>query len=642
MPRSWFSKTGQTPRRIASASGHAARFEGCEQLEPRLTFSTVHWDGGGDGVTLTDKHNWECDVLPDKYDHAIIDVAANPLIQHNAGTFKVKQFTLAEDLTITGGTVSVSSLTTVKSGGGVMNLAAGLFDGNGLLSVSGKLKWTGGKLSGGGDVEVKSTGTFVIAGSGTLELRRDIKSYGSITWASGDIDGYDACGTEIVNKAGALFKATGSTSFRSFCWPGAFINEGTTVRDGEGLVRLVVPTTNSGTLNVVSGTLQLLAGGSNSGTRHVAAEGVLHYFGDFTHAAGSTLTGGGITIWQGGKHTIGGDWTMSSFLHVTNATVKGSGTLSIDGPLTWNSGRFEGDGGTVINPTGKISLMTLGEHTLARDISNNGTLIWNRGGLTFEGATITNNADKFFYVQANATAVGVEGAGDNRIINHGEIRKQLPTDLGFGGVILDNLGHLNVRNGSLTLNQGAVAQITGTTLTDGSWSVFGTALFSLSGAMIETVGAGAAISWIGRYSTFEGLGGLTLNEGAMTLGGGVPLVVTPAGGTFTNAGTMTFKQGTPITVAGDFVQTATGAIVIDISAHGLLSTGRLISAQNASLAGGVSFTYSGGFLPLSGDRFYFLKAAATTGTFGTIIFPDGPGPVGTLEYSLDGVRLVFA
>lgn len=616
-----------------------ASFTGLEALEPRLALSTIHWDGGGDGVTLTDRFNWECNRLPGIYDHAVIDVAANPAVVHNGGTFKVKKFTLAEQLTVTAGTVSVSSQTLITTSG-TFNMAGGLFDGCATLFVNGKLNWTGGKISGGGIIDVGATGMMTIAGSGPLELRRDITNRGYTLWNSGDIEGYDACGTVITNKAGATFKATGQGRFRSNCWPGAFINEGTLVRQGEGEIRLVVPVHNSGAVNVVSGTLQFLAGGTNSGTRHVSQGGILHFYGNFTHAAGSTLTGGGITIWQGGNHTIAGDWTMASFLHVTNATIRGGGTLSIDGPLTWNHGRFEGSGGTIINPTGKISLMTPGQHVLARSITNNGTLIWNNGGFTFDGGTVTNNTDKFFYIQSGATAVATAGT-QNLITNFGEMRKQLPTDLGLGGVTLDNQGFVNVRNGSLTLDPAAVAQIDGATLTGGRWSVYGTAVFSFGGLALEAIGAGAFVERIGPLAGFEALNTLAYNAGEIRVSGGGVWTITPAGGTFTNAGTITLRKGTTLRVEGDFVQTAAGAIDIGIASFHSLGTGRMISAQTATLDGHVAFTLQNGYEPFAGNSFLFLEAQTRVGEFSSASIPIITDQVGSLVYLPGGVRLVY-
>ncbi len=612
---------------------HTSPAFGCEQLEARLALSTVHWDGGGDGVTLTDRFNWESDQVPNGGDHAVIDIEGSAALVHASGNFVVKQFTLGEELTVAGGMISVSHGTLVT---GQMNLAGGRFAGHGDLSIDGKVKWTGGKIWGNGKVVTNPEGTFVIAGDGEMDLRRDVYNHGATVWQSGNLGGVPGSGTSFVNEATGLFKITGDVKFRDHGSPDQVTNRGTVVRDGEGTAAFLLRFDNYGTFNVVSGRLLLHAGGENSGPRHVAAEGVLHYYGDYTHLAGSTLTGGGITIWQGGTHTITDDWTMASFVHVTNATIAGPGTLSIEGPLTWNHGLLDVEGGLVINPGGKISLMTPGVHRLSSNILNNGTLIWNNGQLVMDGATITNAEAGNFYVQANGVAVS--GGPSNRIVNQGEIRKQLLTSTGFGGVTLDNAGFVNVRNGTLTLDPASVLQTQGPTLAGGRWSVFGVGSLVMPGAAIETIGAGASVTRIGRFAGFDALNSLARNEGALEIRGGGAFEVTAP--EFTNAGTLAIRKGTALRVHGDFVQTSTGVLEIHVSSFHRLYTGRVLGLQSATLAGTVSFEFSL-YSPFDGDRFFFLAAPTVTGTFDSLVLTGADSPSGVLVYQPNGVELRF-
>ena len=50
---------------------------------------------------------------------------------------------------------------------------------------------------------------------------------------------------------------------------------------------------NSGQLNVYGGVLNLDGGGTNSGTRNLAAGAVLNYRAGYTHAGGSNVAGSG-------------------------------------------------------------------------------------------------------------------------------------------------------------------------------------------------------------------------------------------------------------------------------------------------------------------------------------------------------------
>lgn len=613
----------------------AASFEGIESLEQRLALSTIHWTGAGDGQTLNNRCNWECGRLPGIYDTAIIDVAGSPQIKLTSGSFRVKTFIQAESLTVTGGTLEVGSGGMTLSGS--MNMAGGQFEGCGLLGVRGSLNWTAGKIIGSGDIDVAPGGRFDVDGATPLNLGRDVNNRGTMIWHDGDIDGSDGDGNSIVNRAGALFKGLGDGRFRSLNGTGSFDNQGTFVRDSQGHSRFLVPFANSGTLNVAAGILELWAGGSNAGVRNVAAGAVLHYFGNFTHGAGSTLEGGGETYWQGGTHTITAAWSMNSYLFLVGTTVTGAADWTIDGVLGWSHGRMEGTGGTIIGPTGKIEIRTDGQHDLARDIQNNGVLLWNRGELRFDGATVTNPAGHTFYVCADATAVN--GSGVNRIVNEGELRKQLPTDLGFGGVTLDNTGLVMVRNGSLSLDDGAVAQLSGGTLAAGEWFVLGTARLGFSGAPITTVGSGATLTRFGRQAGLDALGSLTRNDGTIRLYGGGSLDIAPLGGTFTNAGTMFLNNSTALRVDGNFAQTATGTLSIGLGAWNMYSTGRVISAQGVALDGSVSVRLELGYSPMPGNQYELMVGASVTGQFVIVEAESGPTP--QLVYLPGRVMLVY-
>lgn len=622
------------PRRRSHSS--PAVFEGLEQLEGRQLLATVHWTGAGDGVTLMSKFNWAQNNLPGPGDTAIIDVAGDPALEHAAGVFKVKNLILGEKLSMTGGELRASESVVVN---GTLNIGGGLVDdvvvkGHARVDVFGKLRWTGGKLWGNGKINVKQGGTFVIDGTGRMDLRRDVFNAGTTVWKAGDIDGVPGPGTTWTNESGGLFKAMADARFRDFGSPDKFINHGTFVRDGAGATRFLVEFNNTGTVNVAAGTLEIFDGGTNTGARNVAAGATLHYFRDYAHGAGSTLSGGGRTIWQGGVHTLTAAQSMASYLIISNATVTGPGHWTIDGVLSWSHGRIEGAGATTIGPAGKIEIMTLGQHDLARDIDNDGTLIWNRGELRFDGATVTNNAGKAFYLAANATAENA--SGDSRIVNHGEMRKMLPTAMGLGAVTLDNQGLVNIRNGSLLLDPLAVEQVSGTTLTGGAWSVYGLATLSFAGTSFETIGEDAFVERIGRFAGFDAINTVTVNEGTMQVSGGGALSL--GGPTFINVGTLVLRKGTTLEVQGNFVQTETGVLDVGIASLHRLGTGRVISAMSASLAGTLAVTLQGGFEPQAGHEFLVLEAGLVQGTFATLDF----GPVGQLVYLTDGVLLVYS
>ncbi len=799
-----------------------------ESLEGRRLLATVNWDGGGDGVTLTQAANWESDVLPGAADDAVINVAGAPTLTHNA-SLTVHSLTCAESLTmgmnatltlgaassfsgtltlglfstlggagdiaITGtltwppstisgtgtltiapgavlnqsgmgvlgrpltnaGTVNVagninltnaaitndgvfnlapgSSASVVGGGGatpfnnagtlnkdgaaqfsflgssspvplvntGTVNVNAGTLqlavtgssnagtidvDSGATLSIesAGMTHGAGSVISGAGAVQFKSPQTIgggaTFAGSnmtldfnGSLAGGADVTITGTLHWTGGTMSG---AGSTIVALGGTLNITGGVTLSRTLIDDGTInhsagslaLNGGTLVTqplrkyhfsgtasiDASGGTNLITnsgvfnkQTTgtsliairfdNAGTVNVLSGTLRLDGDGTNTGKRNIAAGATLHYFGDHTHGAGSTLAGGGTTIWQGGTHTISGDWTTAGYLTWTNITVDGPGTLSTTGPISWASGTVEGAGGLEVKPGGKITITTVGAHTLARSIANDGTLIWNNGDLAFGGATITNNAGRIFYVLSGATATVIGGA--NAVTNQGTIRKQLGTALSFGDVPLDSPGAIDIRNGSITIPPAALAQLSGTTLTGGDWSVLPTGDLFITGASIGTLGAGASVTLLGNAATFDALDGLETNDGELVIGGGRLFTISPAGGVFTNNGVLVCRKGSALRVEGDFVQSSAGSLRIQIASAGGAGVGRVLASGSAMISGAVAFEFVAGFTPGAGVPFNFVLANLRAGTFATATIPAFTGLLGGLVYYASGAQIRY-
>jgi subtilisin-like proprotein convertase family protein len=104
------------------------------------------WDAGGDGANWTDALNWSNNVLPSSSDDVVIDVPGVQTIQLISGTQSIRSLSSQENLTITGGSLSITQPSVVNgsltvSGGGTLNL------GNSLTAAGAVSVATGGQIN---------------------------------------------------------------------------------------------------------------------------------------------------------------------------------------------------------------------------------------------------------------------------------------------------------------------------------------------------------------------------------------------------------------------------------------------------------------------------------------------------------------
>src|SRR4029079_4076718 len=143
----------------------------------------------------------------------------------------------------------------------------------------------------------------------------------------------------------------------------------------------------------------------------------------------------------------------------------------------------------------------------------------------------------------------------------------------------------DVRNGTLNLN-GPVTQVSGNTLSAGTWQGLPTGVLNLGSSIIRTLGAGATLNLLGTDALMPSITTLNTNNGHLNF----PLVgvfnITPFGGTFTNNGTIDLAQHQWLRIVGGFTQTATGVLSCDVQSA--TDFGRIIATGAASLNGTVA------------------------------------------------------
>lgn len=221
-------------------------------------------------------------------------------IQIDAGTYN---FGMGADtngpgfVQISGGTLSVGAGITAEAD--TFGITSGTLSGVGNLEVRGELNWAGGTMSGSGTTTVADTGELNMNGasSKTLSSSRHLVNNGMGTW-TGTGTWFLNSSSQFTTGATGVFDIQNNASISLSTTPNAAIsNQGMFLKSAGGSTTSIVsnvPFTNSGTLEVQSGTIS---------------------FGSFTQTAG-------VTVLNGGSISSG------ATLNMNGGSVSGSGSVS--------------------------------------------------------------------------------------------------------------------------------------------------------------------------------------------------------------------------------------------------------------------------------------------------------------------------
>ena len=579
------------------------------------------------------------------------------------GTFTVsggdvafaQALTNGADLVITTGTLRLNtnqSFVTLTQSGGVLR-------GLGTVTVTGTLSWTAGSMFDAGKTLLAATATGTISGASNkgLDQSRVFENAGTLV-ASGGVVFFNLSntggGAVINNLAGATLEAQGEVDFRHNGVSNSAINNAGIFRKTGGgetiLSDNLVALNNTGTVEIIEGTLRLDGGGSNSGTFTSTVNGTLdHRGGTFVHAAGATVNLQGGLISSGGTTTFtdpamalgtltitGGDLTFAQALTngadlvITSGTVRfnanqsfvtltqsggvlrGLGTVTVTGTFSWTAGSMFDAGKTLLaaTATGTISGGSNKGLDANRVFENAGTLVASGGVVFFNlsntgGGAVINNL-----VGATLEAQGEvdfrhNGVSNSAINNAGLFRKT-----GGGETILsDNLVALN--------NTGAVEIVEGTLRLDGGGSLGG--MFDVQVAGTLNLNAGAFV--IPAGSTLAGPGAFTLTGGSATFGEMLAFssVVTISSGTWTFNADQTFTslsitggalRGTgTVTVTGTFSWTAGSMFDAGKTLLAATATGTISGGSNKGLDLNRVFENAGTLVASGGVVFFNLNGA---------------------------------
>lgn len=430
-----------------------------------------------------------------------------------------------------------------------------------------------------------------------------------------------------------------------------FDNRGTFVkRIGSAASELRIPSANSGTVDIQSGTLQLNGGSqfresSHSGEFLIAPGATLAFGhrhnlvpassirGEHVLFNGSALVNidglydvSGITESTGGAATFnpgadlrnigetlrcndgtmnfnsGQPLTVTTYQHLYG-TVNSSSEMSVTGLMDWRAGTIGVPPGTPTTPppvlnaqSGLIIRPEIGG--LACVISNRrlrilGTADWRTPGLLAVGGTgVIENRGA---IDMTGTTNLAWNGGSPRFENFGTIVKSGDPGIATMGIDCSNAGDIDVFSGVMWYTAGFVQ-------TDGSTTVHGAEIRKSAAA-------------------------LQIDGGRLRGDGLIAGAVSNAGGRV-QPGLLAHR----LTIHGNYSQGAAAALDIEIGGRVPFTSFDVLEITgSAALGGTLAVSFIDGFVPELGDEFVFLSAASRSGTFANLSLPNGYA--GVVEYT---------
>jgi hypothetical protein len=546
----------------------------------------------------------------------------------DAGGTQSGTFTAAANaaLNFNGGTNAIIGNGVTLSGAGSVGLMAGAMStgNNGAkltVSPTTTFVWSGqfkvpvgATLDFNGTLNLIGASNEVISGGGTFKLDGTLTQQGA---GNLEIDGASTVTTLLI-PSGSIYNiqadsgAVGSNAM--------IVNQGLIEKTGGiGTSTIQTGLNSTAAITVNSGTLALAPSSSaiNGGTFTVAAGAVLDLTGGASVNYGGTITGTGA-----GQIQLNG-----GVLKVGNAT-SGATFNFPNGLFAWNGGTINTNlsklnipaGGAVqVGGTNGQTLMGGGSLNVAGTVTDSGA-----GALTLQGnTTLAIASGGTWDFQSNAgikPGTLLNGSGLVAVNKGGTLSKSAGTSSSTISTPISNLGTVQVTEGTLNLSS-TVDQVSGTTLTGGTWNSVADAGFeaalSFNGQTnLNTVGVAANVTINGVNSSFPALSALSAIKGSYSLLGGKSF---NSVGAVTDSGKLTLGAGSTLAVKGAFTETAIGQIATQIGGTNAAPTIGAISATGPiSLAGSLAVTSPTNVAPAVGKSLIVvnnLGKTAITGTF---------------------------
>ena len=482
------------------------------------------WTGAGGNTLWSNSANWSLGRLPLPSDSVIINLPGGYTVTANTAA-TVKYLFVGGAGTPTfdhgaGATLQVDSAA-IFAVGSTLNLTGGSLQGAGPVLLSGTFNWNGGAMRGASLTQVNAGATATIGTTAGGVLDERVLAIAGTAFLDG-VALSDLNNPSIVVLLGGLLEFRQPTSYFLSGAP-EIINQGTLrKRAAAGTVRLDWPLTNTGTIDVEAGLLDLR--------------------GEFIHALGTTIVRTGGTLSSGGHSAIssaiqlsaGGTLALNAIgvgdkEHILSAfsSVTGAGTVDVNGAtLVDVAGTF--DVGTLLLANATLEFNGADTAFVTNGAYSGGGFLRGIGVLGIRGAF-------------SSTGGNVNGTGTIAVRPGGTLTFQSPLRgwrLDVAGTVIwgdwdlsleaDPISlqrpFINIRSGGLlNIQQGATAR-----------RMFGSALESLTVASGGTIrkSTGSATTTISPPLFHSGVMDVLSGTVFMQLG------CTVTGGTFTGPGTV--------------------------------------------------------------------------------------------------------
>jgi hypothetical protein len=628
--------------------------------------SKISWKNNLDGM-WSNAANWSGGVLPGASDDVTLATRTYHTITYTsaAGNTTIHSITATNDgLNITGGTLTIIagaslenvslSQATLALNGPTASISGTLTDTNGYLGLGTSTTLTLGGTStfGYGNIyygygATVDGGTLATTGTATvLSSYNGDSGYwqltigGGLEWLnSGTVDDAgtiltgdaQAATASIINAAGAQFDLTtdnasisNGTAYnqygQQYSGSSTFSNAGTLAKTGGTNTSYVDSLfTNTGLINVATGTIEFDGGGSFGGT--ITGAGQVAFGGGSATLAASSfssadlLTDGSGALSITGSFTYGGGVNIidSSSLSLDGSPVDftagfseyGSSAIYLNGSTLTSNNVYLGDSASLVGP-GTLSLSgtsTIGygsgeEYYLSEGAAlvNAGTLDVNQylnfNSADLSGGSIVNSATGTYDVTGDWGINSYGNYGYGSFSNAGTFEKTGGNNTTYLYVGFTNTGVIDAATGTIEFDSGGSF---GGTLTGASQIDFGGGTSTLTAtAVLSVANLGFDGGTLIMSSPLAYAGNITLNAGALLLDGGTNTVA----GYYSQSGGLLNLGGGSFAAAGGFYSAGVlaldgGTLTLDNATFNYYST--LEGPGTESLAGTTTIGNGAGY-----------------------------------------------